>query len=46
MRLNENPENNPQRIRRKNFYLWNGFHETGNYTMLRDERFEVVGKEI
>ncbi len=35
-------ENNAQRIRRKNFYLRNGFHETGNYTMLRDDRFEVV----
>jgi len=40
--INENAENNEQRIRRKKFYLRNGFHETGNYTMLRDERFEVV----
>lgn len=40
--IDENAENNAQRIRRKNFYLRNGFHETGNYTMLRDERFEVV----
>ncbi|MBC8547007.1 GNAT family N-acetyltransferase [Clostridiaceae bacterium NSJ-31] len=40
--IDENAENNAQRVRRKNFYLRNGFHETGNYTMLRDERFEVV----
>lgn len=40
--IDENAENNVQRIRRKNFYLRNGFHETGNYTMLRDDRFEVV----
>lgn len=40
--IDENAKNNEQRLRRKNFYLRNGFHETGNYTMLRDERFEVV----
>ncbi len=40
--LDENAENNAQRIRRKNFYLRNGFHETGNYTMLCEGRFEVV----
>lgn len=40
--IDENAENNGQRIRRKKFYLKNGFHETGNYTMLRDGRFEVV----
>lgn len=40
--IDEKAENNEQRIRRKNFYLKNGFHETGNYTMLRDERFEIV----
>lgn len=40
--IDENAENNEQRVRRKNFYLRNGFHETGNYTMLRDDRFEVV----
>ena len=40
--INENAENNEQRIRRKNFYLKNGFHETGNYTILSDEFFEVV----
>lgn len=35
-------ENYPQRVRRKAFYLRCGFHETGRYTMLRGERFEVV----
>ncbi len=40
--IDENAENNEQRLRRKNFYLRNGFHETGNYTMLQDEQFEVV----
>ncbi len=40
--LKEEAENIEQRIRRKNFYLRNGFHETGNYTLLCGERFEVV----
>lgn len=41
--IDENAENIAQRIRRKKFYLRNGFHETGNYTkMLPDIRFEVV----
>lgn len=40
--IDEKSKNNEQRVRRKNFYLRNGFHETGNYTMLGDERFEVV----
>lgn len=40
--LDGNAENNGQRVRRKNFYLRNGFHETGRYTMLREDRFEVV----
>lgn len=40
--IDENAENNAQRIRRKNFYLRNGFHETGNHTMLHDDHFEVV----
>ena len=46
--IDASAENNAQRIRRKKFYLRNGFHETGNYTMLRDDRFEVVctGKEL
>lgn len=40
--IDQNAENIAQRVRRKNFYLRNGFHETGNYTMLGDLRFEVV----
>lgn len=40
--IDENAENYVQRVQRKNFYLRNGFHETGNYTMLGNERFEVV----
>lgn len=40
--IDEKAENNAQRVRRKNFYLRNGFHETGNYTILWDDRFEVV----
>lgn len=40
--IDEKSRNNDQRIRRKNFYLQNGFHETGCCTMLYDERFEVV----
>lgn len=34
--------NLPQRKRRREFYLRNGFHETGYFTMLREDRFEVV----
>lgn len=41
-KIDENAENNGQRVRRKSFYLQNGFSETGNYTIMRDERFEVV----
>ena len=40
--IDANAENNAQRIRRKKFYLRNGFHETGHYTLLRENRFEVV----
>lgn len=40
--LNENAANNEQRIRRRAFYLRNGFHETGRYTLLKGEKFEVV----
>lgn len=35
-------ENLRQRIRRKHFYLGNGFHETGCFTVLRNNYFEVV----
>lgn len=40
--IDEKAENYAQRIRRKNFYLRNGFHKTGNYTLLWGNRFEVV----
>ncbi|WP_308617772.1 GNAT family N-acetyltransferase [uncultured Eubacterium sp.] len=40
--IDDSAENNEQRIRRKSFYLNNGFHETGNYTLLGKNRFEVV----
>ncbi len=40
--IDENAENNSWRIRRKQFYLRNGFCETNRYTLLRGERFEVV----
>lgn len=40
--LNEKADNNEQRIRRRSFYLRNGFHETGRYTVLQGEKFEVV----
>lgn len=40
--MDESAENYEQRVRRKQFYLRNGFSETGNYTFLRGERFEVV----
>ena len=40
--IDANAENNNQRIRRKNFYLKNGFYETGFYTLLGEIRFEVV----
>lgn len=40
--IDENAANIEQRIRRKKFYLQNGFCETGRYTFLGDERFEVV----
>lgn len=40
--IEEKAENFSQRIRRKQFYLRNGFCETGRYTLLRGNRFEVV----
>lgn len=40
--IDEQAENFEERCRRKKFYLRNGFHETGSYTMLWDIRFEVV----
>ena len=44
--IDANAENNNQRIRRKNFYLKNGFYETGFYTLLGEIRFEVVCSEL
>ena len=38
----ESAENYEQRLSRKNFYLRNGFHETGHFTVLCGERYEVV----
>lgn len=40
--IDENAENYSQRVKRKRFYLRNGFKETGRYTFLRGEKFEVV----
>lgn len=40
--IDEKAENNNQRIRRKQFYLRNGFTETNRYTLLKEDRFEVV----
>lgn len=40
--LDDNAENNEQRIHRRNFYLRNGFHETGRFTKLREDKFEVM----
>lgn len=40
--IDESAENLEQRIRRKSFYLRNGFHETGRFTLLNGYRFEVV----
>lgn len=40
--IDETAPNNAQRMRRKEFYLRNGFHETGTCTLLGDTRFEVV----
>lgn len=41
-------DNFSQRTRRKEFYLRNGFYETGRYTFLDGYRFEVVcsGKDM
>lgn len=41
--LDPKAENYPQRVKRKAFYLRNGFHETGHYTFFPDgQRCEVV----
>lgn len=38
-------ENYEQRVSRKQFYLRNGFHETGRFTVLFNEKYEVVCSE-
>ena len=40
--VDESAGNYEQRIKRKAFYLRHGFCETGRYTLLNGERFEVV----
>lgn len=44
--VDENAENYEQRARRKKFYLRNGFYETGRYTRIYEERFEVVCSSV
>lgn len=43
--IDESSSNNEQRIRRKKFYLQNGLKETGHFTLLNGERFEIVCTE-
>lgn len=43
--VDERADNYEQRCRRRRFYLRNGFHETGRFTMLRGELFELVCSE-
>lgn len=40
--IDQTADNFLQRIKRKDFYLKNGFHETGRYTLMNSVRFEVV----
>ncbi len=40
--LDPNSTNYEQRIARKNFYLRNGFYQTNYYTMVKDEKYDVV----
>lgn len=35
-------ENNPQRVRRREFYLRNGFFETGDYQFYMETEFEIT----
>ena len=37
--------NSELRKKRKTFYLRNGFHETGRYTVLGEDKFEVICSE-
>lgn len=41
----ENSANNPQRIRRRNFYYRNGFFETGYYQFYMQTEFEIACSE-
>ncbi|MCM1473695.1 MAG: GNAT family N-acetyltransferase [Muribaculaceae bacterium] len=41
----ENSDNNPQRIRRRNFYYRNGFFETGYYQFYMQTEFEIACSE-
>ena len=43
--VTEHSENYAQRISRKQFYLRNGFQETGRYTILSGDRYEIVCSE-
>lgn len=43
--IDESRSNNEQRVRRKKFYLKNGLKETGHFTLLSGERFEIVCTE-
>ncbi len=40
--VTESAENYEQRLSRKNFYLRNGFYETGRFTVLCGDQYEVV----
>lgn len=40
--LDETSNNNPQRIRRRNFYYRNGFYETGYYQFYMETEFEIA----
>lgn len=44
--LDESAPNNEQRIHRKNFYLRNGFKETGYFQYYCETEFEIVCSEI
>lgn len=44
--LDESAPNNKQRIHRKNFYLRNGFKETGYFQYYCETEFEIVCSEI
>ena len=39
--VDENAPNNDQRIRRRNFYLRNGFKETGYFQFYMNTEFEI-----